>query len=506
MRTFKSCLVLVIAVMLVIPTPVLAYFGGGSMGIYRDAPDLISGYNNPAWKDPREGDPDFAASRWGLWPAWASRDIAEAVAGGILRGGHAGTLDAEFQRPGNLHESYLRGRLPLYRFRAESPISRAEFLAALRRVLLDPEAAETAVQDCPAVAGQWYAGELGGMIARGIASPGEQAAPSGCDAYWEGNATRREVGVWLGRAASLENLAAGGKARFRWRKDGKDASTPLEVLADEHISPRDVAFPDMPPAAAGSEEIALAARVGLIQGYPEGLYQPEKTLTRAEAAVLLVRLAKRLDPPAGQHDLAEQEAGDIYRRVSALTYPDRKLGLPDDGLSFDPGAAYEQGLVDEQVSAYVYRLGVRGGILSKGDPASPWYDKVKDYPLWTRLADLKVKRAFLGRGWAAFWVATQYGGSGQSNGGYMIRWTGGTDQLVYFRLDGGRWIMSGIVDFYFEEVQKAMHWPKPWFTKGAAPPVQVFDREGIKAENLQVLEELAPPEYFEVLRRLGVSR
>ena len=42
------------------------------------------------------------------------------------------------------------------------------------------------------------------------------------------------------------------------------------------------------------DEIERAMELGLVKGYPDGTFQPDKPITRAEAAVMLLRLYDKI--------------------------------------------------------------------------------------------------------------------------------------------------------------------------------------------------------------------
>ena len=53
-------------------------------------------------------------------------------------------------------------------------------------------------------------------------------------------------------------------------------------------------FPDVPVDDPDAEDIEYAKNQGLVKGYPDGLFRPERTVTRRELAIVAARL-RRLD-------------------------------------------------------------------------------------------------------------------------------------------------------------------------------------------------------------------
>jgi hypothetical protein len=134
-------------------------------------------------------------------------------------------------------------------FRPQDSITRAEYATLLARALgLETPPANTEV---------WYGPVVSALTERGVLrNQGDFNQPI----------LRREMGEWVGRALQWYESEVTGAA---------------------------VSFSDI----AGLEEAAyiqLASKAGVIKGYPDGTYGPERTATRTEAAVMAVRVAKQL--------------------------------------------------------------------------------------------------------------------------------------------------------------------------------------------------------------------
>lgn len=166
---------------------------------------------------------------------------------------------------------YLAGKKLIYgksetTFEPEGSITRAEFAALLVRALGLPEGIlkEGRYQDMPD--GAWYAGSTAAATAEKIITGYE-----GGFFMPEYRITREEMAVMLVRAA---------------RVAGKE----LTALSIEEQKEQLSRFPDrsmISPWAA--QEVALAARAGIINGLPGGYFDPQACADRAQSAVMLKR-------------------------------------------------------------------------------------------------------------------------------------------------------------------------------------------------------------------------
>ncbi|GAW29131.1 S-layer homology domain-containing protein [Carboxydocella sp. ULO1] len=188
-----------------------------------------------------------------LWAAEMPRDIkghwSEAV---LLRQWERGILTGERQKEG----FYLR---------PNRPVSRAELVVVLLRngyVLAQPLAKEPVLPGDSR--GHWAAPYLAQAQAQGLL----KGYPDGSFKP-DRQVTRAELAVLLAR---LPGLPAKGS--------GDDKKLPQDVRG--HWA---------------EEEIKRLVTAGIIQGYPDGSFQPERAASRAEVAVLLDRLWPAHTPP-----------------------------------------------------------------------------------------------------------------------------------------------------------------------------------------------------------------
>lgn len=170
---------------------------------------------------------------------WAEGDIEAAAAHGLVQGVGGGV------------------------FAPEAEVTRAEFAAMLVRALAIPASSGTApFSDVAPDA--WYAADVAAASAVGIVT-GLDAAHFAPDAPID----REQMAAMLGRALAY---VAGQRV--------------LPTFAGGAAAFRDLAGVD----AWAQQAVAYTAQLGLLRGNPDGTLQPLDTATRAQAAVVLVRL------------------------------------------------------------------------------------------------------------------------------------------------------------------------------------------------------------------------
>lgn len=158
---------------------------------------------------------------------WASDVMEELRQDGVIRGDESGNLNPD------------------------SAVTRAEFVTVVNRVFQISGTAGENFRDVPADA--WYAGEMLAAKANGYLAGDEKG-----DSNPQQEITRAETCVILARVMK------------------QDAQ-------EESLSFTDA---DAVPAWAAASVSALVKK-GLVSGYPDGSFQPEKSITRAEAFSML---------------------------------------------------------------------------------------------------------------------------------------------------------------------------------------------------------------------------
>jgi len=172
---------------------------------------------------------------------WAAADIQAAAEAGLFRGVGGG------------------------KFGLGSSMTRAAFATALMRLFGWETVAPTGRVFSDVPKGSWYAAAVETAVAAG-AVPTYSAAFRPLDAI-----TREEMVTMLVRGLGYNALAAGQAERQPF----SDVTT-------------------------NRGYIALAADLGLVKGFRGGLFKPQQTATREQAAALLVRLHTRLEADSRQ--------------------------------------------------------------------------------------------------------------------------------------------------------------------------------------------------------------
>ncbi|QMV42694.1 FG-GAP-like repeat-containing protein [Cohnella cholangitidis] len=166
---------------------------------------------------------------------WAEADIQAAFALGIVKGDQAGA------------------------FRPNAAINRAEFIVMLNRVRKGSSDSSNVFSDGPAISA-WARDAVNAAAAQGIIT-----------GYGDGtfrpdqSVTRAEMAAMLVRA-------------MKWQTESGSAAT---AFADDAGIP-----------AWAKRYVLAAAKNGILQGQGDNRFAPNESLTRAEAAALLVRLSK----------------------------------------------------------------------------------------------------------------------------------------------------------------------------------------------------------------------
>lgn len=165
----------------------------------------------------------------------------------------AGAVDVSALRQD--HGTYLIG-FEDRTFRPNASLTRAETAQILYRLLLDPEAGTLPCSYEDVGQGRWYDQAVTALCALGLFADDTLFRP-------DDPITRAELVVLLVR---LDPDAAPG------------APAPFSDVPDTHW-------------AAG--DIGIATALGWLQGYPDGTFGPERSLTRAEACTVLNRVLGR---------------------------------------------------------------------------------------------------------------------------------------------------------------------------------------------------------------------
>lgn len=127
-----------------------------------------------------------------------------------------------------------------------------------------------------------------------------------------------------------------------------EAAIMITRLKEFDDAPRDTGFPDVPASHKASGSIAAAAEAQLIEGYPDGTYRPDNTITRAEMAFILSRLF--IVPFRADVSFTDISINmKVYEPVQKILAANITIGYPD--KTFRPNATVTRG----QFSAFLAR-------------------------------------------------------------------------------------------------------------------------------------------------------
>ena len=138
----------------------------------------------------------------------------------------------------------------------------------------------------------------------------------------ESSFTDVKAGAWynnsiatLEKAGVIVDTAKGGAFRPNEAITRAELAAMLAQFSDAKPV-KGVKFSDVPAEHWAYEAIAIAAKMGWIEGYPNGTFRPDATITRAEMMTLVNRALERV--PSDEDHL-------LSKRVM-LTFPDCKSG------------------------------------------------------------------------------------------------------------------------------------------------------------------------------------
>lgn len=122
-----------------------------------------------------------------------------------------------------------------------------------------------------------------------------------------------------------------------------EAAAVLVKAAGLATAPAKAVFKDVRPQHWAAASITAAKDAGLITGYPDGTFRPEAKLTRAEGITLLLKLSKQPDGGAELPVLADVPAQHWAVRPIATGLASEMIGLSTDNKHFLPNAVLTRG-------------------------------------------------------------------------------------------------------------------------------------------------------------------
>lgn len=206
---------------------------------------------------------------WTTAPVYASTAESTATTNGTFPDiqGHWAQSTVETMAGIKVFQGYPDGK-----FYPNRSLSRAEFIASLHRAvdlglhLQAPAASQPISRFDDVPPDVWYAGDVDTALDRGWIT----AADYGADFHPNDPIPRKEMARIIARVASQMKV----------------------TLPDVGTK----SFSDVPQTSAYYKDIESATRLGVLNGYPDGTFRPDGTLTRAEAATVILNTL-HLDMP-----------------------------------------------------------------------------------------------------------------------------------------------------------------------------------------------------------------
>ena len=190
-------------------------------------------------------------------------------------------------------------------------VTRAQWAALMVRVGGYAHPAPTGTEPFADVsASDWYAPYVDALVKAGVIHPQSGAYTRG---VFDPNApiSRAQAAAWAGRVlqqrgASLADIGklqpvtvANAATQTALNKGAVPWGQMHWASVTLPSAPQSVTFGDLPTTTPGYTSIIEAARYGVIDGFPGGTFQPDATLTRAEAAKMVAIMVNELtaQPP-----------------------------------------------------------------------------------------------------------------------------------------------------------------------------------------------------------------
>ena len=247
--------------------------------------------------------PDFQSNAW-----WATY-MQAAVATGLIQGEGNGTGQPLTLSP-------------------NQPVTRAEWATMLVRAAGYTPQVSTTQPFKDVAATEWFASDVDTLVAQGVIRPA--AYPSG-DLNPDGPITRAEAATWAGRVLAQRGLSIQSLAKL----------TPITVMPPSTVAllhektnppysalrfasvplpvkPQSVTFSDLPASTPGYASIMTAAEYGVIAGFPGGTFQPDGTLTRAQAAKMIDILANETTAGSPSVQTLQAALGGYLNTITAV--------------------------------------------------------------------------------------------------------------------------------------------------------------------------------------------
>ncbi len=116
-------------------------------------------------------------------------------------------------------------------------------------------------------------------------------------------------------------------------------------------------FPDVAAQSWYAAAVSWAWEAGIVHGYPDGTFQPDKPITRQEAAVVLyqyaLKIGRALPGENGRLDYPDEEGIDLWAREAAFYCQRRRIIQGDAGGRFLPDSYLRRSEMSELLIRYM---------------------------------------------------------------------------------------------------------------------------------------------------------
>ena len=297
---------------------------------------VLAGTAGVALADPALGFSDFHATAWWATPVQVASDF------GVFEGFPNGT------------------------FQPNGTITRAQFAAVLDRVAGYPAPTTvTSAGFADVAATDWFAANVDALVNAKIIHPSDY---TNGDFSPNDPISRAQMARWIGRVLAQEGVPLQDLGSLKpiqvvpestLKLLGSKPNVPYSALQFAEVAlptkAANVTFPDLPATAPGYASIMLAAKYGVIGGFPNGTFQPNASATRAQAAKMMSVLVNELAPTGAALPTTADLTAILQGYLGVLTTTEQ--ALPKTGVT--PNAVY-QALVKGGIARYATKYAITG--------------------------------------------------------------------------------------------------------------------------------------------------
>lgn len=134
-----------------------------------------------------------------------------------------------------------------------------------------------------------------------------------------------------------------------------EAATLLVLVAGLSSQESTNSFPDVPPSHWAANNINLAAKAGLIHGYNDGTFRPDQPVSRSEGITMIVNLSRQPDPGTQLPALNDITVKHWAARSIAIGLAAKMVVLSGDQQQFFPDTPFTRGDFSRALSVMLIR-------------------------------------------------------------------------------------------------------------------------------------------------------